>query len=564
MVVSLYVNDHQNYLPHLRDEQFKTSKIMLSNDVQCMAFNNLLIKELYYFLDLKRKEIKLFHFSGHSNNKGIKMFSQLADGRNLASYLNDAKRFPNLECVFINGCANYEIINQLDNVKFVIGTNSNINDSTACTFSECFFENLVTGEHTYAEAFETSLRQVNLSIENSIEKRSEGASTDNEELNQWILFHDPEFDPRKTSLKFKNVDIRDNINEHFKSHFVNFFDKDLEAPQPNRKYYIEFPTIIATSLMKYLVRRPPQNLAGKNCRVFGKDRFAEQSKTFTLIFNLLKAIVLSISRKHITDLKKEFGNNFLDPLVSFSSLIVTPDMPKNLMGLCLMIYPKLKDSFEEEIIMNILRIGFDVPEEMTVTQVRGYENTLMDNLSTCFNKEDLQEGDYFDTEILFCDFINKSFFLSTYEIEIVNSIDYLNFQHYNAPKYKVHRVVYKTDSVNVKRKLKGELGPDNLIDDITGFLVSCVFLKKREEDSRLNLTPFLMNKNSFVESDDTLGDFFFFDFFDQKDQRIVYTKAASMNEEDNEIIKDEPMYWALREMFLDFILKLYPEMSMAS
>ncbi len=110
----------------------------------------------------KQKEIRLFHFSGHSGVSGLRFTDAEFDDEHLIRFFNTiCGKKSKIECVFLNGCENEQIVNKLLNVPIVIGTKSKIEDKTAGKFTQDFFSALIESENTYREAFNISAVAIN-------------------------------------------------------------------------------------------------------------------------------------------------------------------------------------------------------------------------------------------------------------------------------------------------------------------------------------------------------------------------------------------------------------------
>ncbi len=142
-------------------------------------------------LDAK-KEMRLFHFSGHSRQSGLDFPEAEFDARHVVRFFNTLNQEENnLQCMFINGCENAEIIRKLKKVPVVIGTKSKIQDSVAQKFTQDFFSSLISGKSSYRQAFLDALaaqRSPDYKVFEPL--RGEGAAdqlTGDEELNQYYM-----------------------------------------------------------------------------------------------------------------------------------------------------------------------------------------------------------------------------------------------------------------------------------------------------------------------------------------------------------------------------------------
>lgn len=103
-----------------------------------------------------KKNIRIFHFSGHAGDGGILMDTgSKASGRLIANILEYGV---NLHLVFLNGCATYDLVDEFLKIgaKVVIATSAKVFDKVACKFSSSFYENLFEHGQTVAESFDNA------------------------------------------------------------------------------------------------------------------------------------------------------------------------------------------------------------------------------------------------------------------------------------------------------------------------------------------------------------------------------------------------------------------------
>ncbi|MDQ3016273.1 MAG: hypothetical protein M3R25_06100, partial [Bacteroidota bacterium] len=119
------------------------------------------------------------------------------------AFFNTIAESDTLQCVFLNGCDNSSIVRKLTKVPLVIGTRSKVDDKVAGKFTKDFFMNLIGGEKTYEEAFDTAVVGAKISSSDvSKNTRSESSSLDpnkKEELNQYYLIKN---NPKVADQKF--------------------------------------------------------------------------------------------------------------------------------------------------------------------------------------------------------------------------------------------------------------------------------------------------------------------------------------------------------------------------
>lgn len=112
------------------------------------------VDELTSEIIKRQKELRLFHFGGHSGASGLQFTDAEFNEEHVSNFFNTiCAEESNIECVFLNGCENENIVNKLSNVPVVIGTKSKIEDKVARKFTMDFITALIGGEKTYKRAY---------------------------------------------------------------------------------------------------------------------------------------------------------------------------------------------------------------------------------------------------------------------------------------------------------------------------------------------------------------------------------------------------------------------------
>ncbi|MEP6646832.1 MAG: carboxypeptidase-like regulatory domain-containing protein [Saprospiraceae bacterium] len=157
-----------------------------------------------------QKQIRLFHFSGHSGKSGLDFPGMEFKKEYVTNFFNSINSSERLQCIFLNGCENEDIVNKLTKIPVVIGTRSKIEDDVARKFTQDFFASLIKSENTYSNAFENAVAASNLSPGKVSKTRSEGGGDEfpgAEAINDYFMIvHNPEianhkfpFNPKKTN-----------------------------------------------------------------------------------------------------------------------------------------------------------------------------------------------------------------------------------------------------------------------------------------------------------------------------------------------------------------------------
>ncbi|MEK7255711.1 MAG: CHAT domain-containing protein, partial [Bacteroidota bacterium] len=165
--------------------------------------------------------VSIFHFSGHANNRSMKLADTYAFVTGIAESLKDTLRYSQkMVLVFLNACCTGEHARLLHEagVPLVIGTLDEVEDKAAAAFSSQFFEELVGNRSSIRVAFEAAVEQFNRYNDNKsngkgrpIEGVSSKPKKDETKANQatgWQLFcRSPEHEV------FKDFQLNGNFEE---------------------------------------------------------------------------------------------------------------------------------------------------------------------------------------------------------------------------------------------------------------------------------------------------------------------------------------------------------------
>ena len=159
VVFLAFANDNDAYLKNLiREGKAIRDNLWNAADegyIDLYKDENISIRDLYKAVARYQKRIVIFHYGGHANSQALMFEGEInmetADAAGLA---NTFKAMPNLQLVFLNGCATYGQVDQLleRGVKAVIATSVAINDNKAQEFSERFYQALAN-DNTIRSAF---------------------------------------------------------------------------------------------------------------------------------------------------------------------------------------------------------------------------------------------------------------------------------------------------------------------------------------------------------------------------------------------------------------------------
>jgi tetratricopeptide (TPR) repeat protein len=274
----------------------------------------------------KQENIVILHYGGHAGSDYL--LFETAKGTtkaNINNLIHIIQQQPNLQLVFLNGCATHGQVDTLlkAGIKAVIATNIGINDKTAIVFSTRFYKSLAKGE-TLEKAFEDATNLI--CTEHDFDKtaihvkRGFASLSDNDNIKfPWGLYYNDEIVldwklPKQRAGKYLSTFPKMNI-----SNFVGRKKplKDLHENLQNNQ---------ATLLLNGLGGIGKTSLAQKYCNEHQNDydHFVWISQTDTFENACLSAIALQKNLKIkplenpeqtiqliFNELKQIDGNNLL-------------------------------------------------------------------------------------------------------------------------------------------------------------------------------------------------------------------------------------------------------------
>lgn len=156
----VFANDTDTPLKNLQEEEIEVKYALKhfeksGGNIEVVSVSS--VKEIFKYFELYKGQIGLVHYGGHASGKGLQIDGTLANAKGLANLMGTE---PNLQFVFLNGCATKDQVKLLEqnNVKTVIATSAPINDRKATDFAIRFYQNLTFfgGENTLEDAFKNA------------------------------------------------------------------------------------------------------------------------------------------------------------------------------------------------------------------------------------------------------------------------------------------------------------------------------------------------------------------------------------------------------------------------
>ncbi|GAA4471040.1 hypothetical protein GCM10023189_60830 [Nibrella saemangeumensis] len=189
-----YANDRNRPLPSLGEEDALIDRLLdprsSRNHFQKIRDSFATAESVTNKILTYQDSLCLFHFSGHAGNTILQFEDTTARGMGMAQLL---ARCPNLRLVFLNGCStlhHIQLLRALNVNAAVIATATPIEDQTATRFALGVYRAL-NNQHTLVQAVEMARLEIQVTASTSIQQVERAMLVDSMEevsRNQWYFF----------------------------------------------------------------------------------------------------------------------------------------------------------------------------------------------------------------------------------------------------------------------------------------------------------------------------------------------------------------------------------------
>ena len=196
----VFANDVDDPLGNLKEEEREVQLALqhfkkAGGNIEIITLSS--VTELFDYFTLYKGQIGLIHYGGHASGNGLHIDGTLANAQGLANLMGTE---PNLQFVFLNGCATKDQVKLLEEnkVRTVIATSVPVNDRKATNFAVRFYQNLTYfgGENTLEDAFKHAKAYIETTAMQPIEiKETRGFVFDDAKpisMFNWSLYGNPE------------------------------------------------------------------------------------------------------------------------------------------------------------------------------------------------------------------------------------------------------------------------------------------------------------------------------------------------------------------------------------
>lgn len=561
-----FSNDKEFEL-NLQEELNKTSDILGGSQFEDrFIYKNIggpSLDTIYKTFNDYHDRIALFHYAGHSDEK----FLHLQDTEARASSLGVLMGMQqNLELVFLNGCDNEGQVEELhaNGVRVIIATEVPIADERALKFCEAFYDALAGGK-TIQQAFDTAeslLKNESIPTGQKVRGRrkrniettppfewklhlKEGHNADWKipdplnvapaQISKEVPIESEELNFRLFNYIFQEngegIGLHHVLKEDEKEAIAAYQDsRDTEELTPYYSALHEhimdaFPSILSVQV---------NDLFTENATTDGRIRLNEIKEAYITLGRLLHSIALSTLWDTALDPKtqslkdgftllpdeKESILDFLNP----SSFTKAPDHDYFFQTIAInRILKHAKNKEFELLVPEIVTLFQNLAKEQEYYSAYQYlkQNVLGPIQTGTLSDEDIEER-YIRSEEDLGLLLAKCCFFHTYELVTVKDVLVEHPRQELTPNFAHHRSILK--GIRGTKKLK----PFARVKPINN---NSLYLTKdfQTEERPLNLSPFLIDENSFLDaknSDSDIPKIAFFMGWEEQAQTLHYVQAS--------------------------------------
>ena len=469
-----------------------------------------------------RETVQVFHFSGHAERDALILQDQEADSEGIAELLGQC---PNLQLIVLNGCSTVGQVEQLltlPNQPAVIATHAPVEDYSATRFSQRFYQALCEQYAELPEAFDLALAAAKLNKAEAINAaRGRKSRKDSpQEAPVWELFL-PEEQlllqhwklPMQAAVEQEDILPNQYLIEGLLESLAPY-DSDVKAVQkpipiagipgvkqksPERKKKnailkcLPFP--ISVHLQKLLAKRRASMEGHDFYDEFGLKRFKQLLYTYNTVIELPSFVLLS---------------QIWDALADQQSLRLKPHQIQLIKDYC---HAPYQERLRLQYFPLLQELGHCLKQHQIPFFVPELKNLALEEDPDFYNafsaleikkKQLAQNRNYSDRELVrecieteekLSIVLNKLSFLAAYSLVSVRNIDVLRNRQVRNPSY-LHRLVRLVQHFSDDPMEEVELLEDFLDN------ASILLMKKEslsDDSSFLNLTPFVIDENAYVE-----------------------------------------------------------------
>jgi hypothetical protein len=557
-----FANSRTNPLPTLADEYAELSRRLwpraLRQHYLACPVSHATLDDTAYYITLFRNRLSLFLYSGHADRDALLTEDGPARSQGIAYMLGQC---PNLKVVILNGCSTAGQVRALHQagVPLVIATSAPVEDKTAAQFSDCLFQALETGE-TIGSAFELAIGEAlsrqNLEVHRGVVAHANVPDNTplwgmllrpkNPNADEWRL---PNAPARVVQTQLKPNDVLlETLYETLaetnpKLRALREEGAQIDARQEDIVSALlrALPAPLSEHIRKLVAPAPPG--AGGGWDQVGEQRLDQIVQTYQicmdfLLYTLLAQVWEDVYRK---GLQWQPNPESLRELRAFLELDAAARRGCDYFSVLRRLRETLDQAGETPFIVEYVRLREDFMANDEVKNACFFLEALRRQSDTAGLSEmpELCARAEESLAVIF----GKLGFLGGYQLATVRNIDVQKYRRTNTAAFK-HMVVKWHGTLGFYQKDFPVL--PNVMDNRSVVLLR---LGEGVEDHFLNLSPFILDENTFEKVPDTsLSKLYFFAWQQQGRLRYKY-----VNEPEKDVIDlDDPEFFEGREKINKF------------
>lgn len=463
------------------------------------------VRKLLFTLPTYQHLLTIFLFSGHAGRDRLLLEDQDAQANGLAGLLEQC---PNLKLVILNGCSTKGQVEQLlaAGVPVVIATSAPVKDSSATEFSIGFFRSFAKMSNNVDEAFKAGIAAAK-TLRGPIEHHR-GIKVPGARPSQpcWGLYYKPENEFLLTQWRLGESDF---IPEDFIPNELlleatweaikPFIDTAEELDNYRRndkidKIITELPHLVSDYLRK-LIATKRQGEKDEFYNELGSNRLKYLVYTYT---NCIELLCFTLMAQLWDELSKGSLQKITPSLHQELDRFFKCQLLERLNYSLLSLIRELRICFDEN------RISYFIEEFSDLSKNFNERTALYDACQFIESvRDDIAERDHIndtkarklciDLERHLTVIMRQLGFLAKYKMTSMKGINFIKYKHQKRPKYR-HNFVelrYRPSGMNIES--------ETLVDSMDNASVVFIHEKEKGKFSYLNLSPFIIDVNSFDE-----------------------------------------------------------------
>lgn len=523
-----YSNSKNDSLHFLEEEYNLTKEILESEDVSDVLeiYSHLGVDREYMidFLINYRERIVVFQYSGHASKDSLILENDLTNSRGILKLLTQC---PKLKLIILNGCSTKSqvkaIAEEVKNIPIIISTNTKVGDQSASEYAKAFWRSFFSNEQTVEVAHNAGIGAAT-SIRDEIRETRNAAFDEANETNDeqpfWDISYQDQIAPEwilakelPDDLAVPNKILRERLIEAFSYQNEEFNTIIQEVPLSEKevretKILEALPLPISDQLRKLFAKK-------SNRKVDEDHEFYNQYDSLRLkqLVKTSKTLIETITFVHLAQIWEIYDNTndeedqMLLHLKQFFQLKKQEKQSFSLINLCYDINKYFerngKSNFLKEWETSDLPLKEDQFFNEAVEFIQQIGNNLGKDVTTKVIEYCLEGERYLAT------IFSKLAFIINYRMVSIQGIDVKKYRHAPENSY-YHNVVKLTSKFGAhtnELKVKQEETTDPRFND-------SVFIERKSDGEYLNLTPFIIDQNSF-KATPHLAKICHFDLFDE-------------------------------------------------